>query len=129
MVLCFLHSECNENYRTKYQNSRLGNKYDCKRFVTERSPSEMGNYGCCILGLLCPSKYSSRFLWAAEEKKMEQTEKIALLAGRIIRLEKSAARLSKDLSAVVKELAEISEQLTSHQSPFGVVYPLPEIHE
>ncbi len=55
---------------------------------------------------------------------MEQTEKIALLAGRIIRLEKSAARLSKDLSAVVKELAEISEQLTSHQSPFGPVYPL-----
>lgn len=76
-----------------------------------------------------PQNIAAVFLWAAEEKKMEQTEKIALLAGRIIRLEKSAARLSKDLSAVVKELAEISEQLTSHQSPFGPVYPRPEICE
>ena len=57
---------------------------------------------------------------------MEQTEKIALLAGRIIRLEKSAARLAKDLSQVVKELVEVRQSLTTGQSPFGVIYPQDE---
>ena len=55
---------------------------------------------------------------------MEQTEKIALLLGRIEQLQLRAARLQKELTGLVQDLLVLKKSLSSAQSPFGVIYPL-----
>ena len=60
---------------------------------------------------------------AAEENNMVDTQKIALLLGQIARLQKTAGKLSKELTEVLAALDEVEETLRTGKSPFGSVYP------
>ena len=54
---------------------------------------------------------------------MNQIEKIAVLLGRINRLEKTASQLAGELTQVLLDLEEVKQVLSTDQSPFGTVYP------
>ena len=93
--------------------------------VVECSPFvRAGDYGCYIWACLVASNIAAVFLCTADPRYlMEQTEKIAILLGRIEQMQQHAVSLRKELDILVEDLSLLKKSLGNDQSPFGVVYP------